>query len=244
MKYTIDVKEQPIQLADREIYGRLYVPCKKNGALPCVILSHGYNSCCGDLEDMARSLAECGVLAYSYDFCGGSVRSQSSGRSVDMSISSEMDDLNKVIEFIMGLEKTDNDRIYLYGESQGGFVSALTADERIAGMYLLYPAFCIPDNWRGRTIEGTMMFMGLELSDKFCKGLPQSDVFEHIGRYMGRVRLYQGTADTLVTPDYAKRAAKCFTDCTLTEFPGEGHGFSAAARKRLIEAVTEDITVG
>ena len=188
MKYTIDVKEMPIQLADREIYGRLYVPCKKNGALPCVILSHGYNSCCGDLEDMARSLAECGVLAYSYDFCGGSVRSQSSGRSVDMSISSEMDDLNKVIEFIRNLENADNDRIYLYGESQGGF--------------------------------------------------------EHIGRYMGRVRLYQGTADTLVTPDYAKRAEKCFTDCTLTEFPGEGHGFSAAARKRLIEAVTEDITAG
>ena len=147
MKYSI--KEMPCLYEDRRIYGVLYSP-EGGKKAPAVILSHGYNSSYTELTDFAEKLAQNGFYAYCYDFCGGSARSKSSGNSTDMTLYSEMEDLRAVMDMISSLSFIEN--IYLYGESQGGYVSALTAaqlPERIAGEVLLYPALCIPDNWRG-----------------------------------------------------------------------------------------------
>ena len=67
-----------------------------------------------------------------------------------MSVETEQNDLRNVIDMISGLDNADDSKLYLYGESQGGFVAALTGAEipdRIAGMCLVYPAFCIVDQW-------------------------------------------------------------------------------------------------
>lgn len=242
MEYNVSVREMPIELADRKIYGKLFAPENKSGKLPALILSHGCNSSHADVSDLAEAAAgECGILAYCYDFCGGSSYSKSSGSSLDMSVSSEISDLKEVIRFVKNLEISDGENIFLYGESQGGLVSALAADETIKNLYLLYPAFCIPDNWKDRRISDKIIFMGMHLSQKFCDGLPKYDVFEHIEKYGGNVTIFHGDNDSIVDISYAKKAAESFPNAKLEIFNGEGHGFSPEARKKLITRICDAI---
>ena len=160
--------ETPCKSGENNIFGMLYLPKEHNGKIPAVILSHGYNSSYSHVLDIAQSLAERGFAAYSYDFCGGSTLSRSGGSSTDMSIETEISDLKSVIAMISECSFADTEKIYLYGESQGGFVSALTAaqmTDKIDGMALLYPAFCIPDNWLSKDSEKMpepFEYMGME----------------------------------------------------------------------------------
>ena len=140
---------------------------------------------------------------------------------------------------IKGCDFTDSERIFLYGESQGGFVSALTAAEMkedIAGIALLYPAFCIPDNWLDRDpaeLREPVDFMGMKLSDKFYCGVPRYDVYEHIGSFDKPVLIFHGTADKLVDISYSERVCEAFPSCGLEVYENEGHGLSPAAREKM-----------
>ncbi len=241
MNYSVLTKNTIIELPDRTIAGTSFIPEAAGGKLPSVILSHGYNSSRNDLADLALALAENGIFAFSFDFCGGSLHSESSGSSLDMSVNSEINDLKSVISYIESIGTADTDKIFLYGESQGGLVSALTADERIKGLYLLYPAFCIPHDWKNRSIPDKKEFMGMYLSQKFCDGIPDRDVYELIGKYNGRVRIYHGSADRLVDISYSEKAKKAFPHASLDIFPDEGHGFSRKAREKLIRSICADI---
>lgn len=227
-------------LLDNKIYTKIYYPdLRWNNC--AVILSHGYNSSHADVEDIARALAERGYLACTFDFCGGSVRSKSVGKSTDMSISSELDELSRMIEFVRityGAEK-----LFLYGESQGGFVSALAAcHNNIDGMALLYPAFCIPDDWKNNPLaemKAPFDFMGMTISKSFCDGLPKYDIFDKISGCDIPVLIIHGTADTVVNIRYAQKAADSFPNSALKLYNGEGHGFSPKARQSEISDVTD-----
>ncbi len=244
MNYRIE--EMSVGFEENFIYGKAYIP-EGSGRLKAVILSHGYNSSHSDLEDAAAALAEKGVFAYCFDFRGGSTRSKSSGSPLEMSVMTEVGDLKRVIKAVRELDVTDCKEVYLYGESQGGFVSALTAadmPEQTAGLFLLYPAFCIPDDWRKiceKDCPEKTELMGMTLSRKFYDELPGYDVFEHIKRYTGRTTIVHGTADNLVSPSYSEKAAECFPNAELILYENEGHGFSAAARKKLVELICEKI---
>ena len=244
MNYRI--KEMPVGSGESFIYGKAYIP-ESGDRLKAVILSHGYNSSHADLEDAAAALAEKGLFAYCFDFRGGSTRSKSSGSPLEMSVMTEVDDLKRVVKAVKEFDITDGKEVYLYGESQGGFVSALTAadmPEQTAGLFLLYPAFCIPDDWRKiyeKDCPEKIELMGMTISKKFYDELPGYDVFEHIKRYSGRTTIVHGTADNLVSPSYSEKAAKSFPNAKLVLYENEGHGFSAAARKKLVELICEKI---
>lgn len=230
------IKEMPCIYGGHKIFGLLYMP-ECGGTAPVVIMSHGYNSSHTALLDFAEGLARNGVYAYCYDFCGGSSCSKSSGSTTDMTILSEMEDLREVLDMISKLSFVDKDRIFLYGESQGGYVSALTAaqhPDRIAGEALLYPALCIPDNWRGKAADmpETVEFMGMTISRSFAENIPFGDIKEQIGRFDKPALILHGDADGLVDISYSERAAECLPNARLIRFAGEGHGFSPAAREQ------------
>ena len=230
---------------DKKIFGMLYLPLEYSGRLPAVILSHGYNSSYSHILDMAQILAEKGFAAYCFDFCGGSSISKSDGSSADMSIETEISDLKNVIDMISESDFADKGRIYLYGESQGGFVSALTAaqiTDRIGGMALLYPAFCIPDNWLSKDPEKMtepVDFMGMKLSRKFRDDLPEYDVFETVSAFKKPVLLLHGDDDKLVDISYSQKLCSKLESCRLEVFENEGHGFSPKARKHMREMTAD-----
>lgn len=243
MKHTVN--EMPCKSGNNNIFGMMYLPVERAEKMPAVILSHGYNSSYAHVADMAQCLADKGFAAYCYDFCGGSTISKSDGASTDMSIVTEIADLKNVIRMISDIDHIDTEKLFLYGESQGGFVSALTAaqcPEKIAGMVLLYPAFCIPDQWLIKDPEKMTEpfdFMGMNLSRKFRDELPDYDVFEAIKKFHKPVSVHHGDADGLVDIAYAEKICKAFPDCGLHIYENEGHGFSAGARKILRERTAE-----
>lgn len=227
-----------------DIFGTLYTPDNGRDVHPAVILSHGYNCIGEDMQDIAASLAQNGVLAYTFDYCGGSTRSASSGESVDMSIESEQDNLRHVIDMISEMEAVDSTQLYLYGESQGGFVAALTGAEmpdRIAGMFLVYPAFSIVDQWLAMNPDDMtepFTFMGsMTLSKTFYDGVPRYDVYEHIKAFTNPVIIYQGDKDPVVGLDYAKRVDEALPDSELIVVEGAGHGFGGKDRTLVVDGV-------
>lgn len=243
MNYT--VKEMPCQNCGKTIFGELYLPAEYSGRLPFVILCHGYNSSYSHVIDLAQILSANGFAAYCFDFCGGSSISKSEGKTTEMSIETEISDLKAVIAMISECDFADTERIFLYGESQGGFVSALTAaqmTDSIAGMALLYPAFCIPHNWADKKQDKNTApfdFMGMQLSQAFIDGLPVYNVFEVVSAFMKPVMIFHGDSDKLVDLSYSERLCRTFVDCRLKCFENEGHGFSPKARKLMREYALE-----
>ena len=118
---------------------------------PIVIISHGFMANRKSVKVYARQFAAWGYAAFTFDFNGGSIVSQSNGKSTDMSVFTEVKDLMAVIRFAREQSFVNPDRLTLMGCSQGGFVSAMTAAQlkgQVTRLILFYPALCIPDDAR------------------------------------------------------------------------------------------------
>lgn len=198
---------------DQNIYGEFYYPenFDETKTYPTVIMSHGFSSSHEqqfEIADWPQLLAQNGYVSYIFDFCGGSTYSYSDGDFMDMSVVTEVDDLNAVIDFVKDQSFTDTENLFLMGSSQGGLVSALTAPERnedIKGMVLLYPAFCIPDNMREQypnldeIQEGdNVTALGMEMHSQYVTDVYDMDVMEEISGFDGDVLIIHGIGDDLV----------------------------------------------
>ena len=116
------------------------------GRFPVVVFAHGYNGEARDFAPFAEFLVKNGIGAVIFTFSGGSTRDESGFLTTDMTLSTEQEDLVAVMGEAQKMAGAE--ALFLFGGSQGGFVSALVAEqhgEEIAGLMLLYPAFCIPD---------------------------------------------------------------------------------------------------
>ncbi|SEK20652.1 alpha/beta hydrolase [Ruminococcus albus] len=215
-----------------------------DGRYPCVIMSHGFNSCAEELHDIAEKLAENGIYALCYDFNGGGNKGRSTGKTTDMSVLTEQNDLRAVIGYVKSLPQTGD--IYLYGESQGGFVSALTAPDipDIAGLFLVYPAFVIPHDWLSRdesTIQGEFDFMGVKLTRAYYDGVPRYDVFAKAAEFKKSVKIWHGGADPVVDPEYSLKLVKCYENCELKVFSGHVHWFPPELRAVIADEILRSI---
>ena len=244
--YEIVIEELIIKAEGKEIYGKIYKP-KDEGKYPAVILSHGYNGCNADFVTDCKYFARNGYVAYAFDFSGGSTRSKSKGVSTDMTIFTEKEDLLVVFDYIKKLDIVDKEKIFLFGGSQGGLVTALAAEElksEVKAMMLYYPAFCIPDNWRGNyptveSIPATVDFWGLKLGGNFFKSIREFYTFDNIGAFDKDVLIIHGDKDEIVPLSYSERAERHYKNAKLVVLPGEGHGFTAGGGKKARELVLE-----
>ncbi len=229
---------------NRTIDGTFYKP-EGNKMFPLVIFSHGYNGYKTDFDISARYFALNGIGAVCYTFCGGSVQDKSGFKTTDMTIFTEKQDLKAVIDEVQTWDYVDKNNLFLFGGSQGGLVSALAAEDRlqeIKGLILLYPALCIADNWNERyknleDIPDTEELWNMTLGRKFFETIHGFQVYEHIGKFLGRVFIIHGTEDRVVPFHYSVRAKEFYSHARLESFQGEGHGFSEEGNRRM-EAMT------
>lgn len=219
-----------IEQCGKSIYGELYRP---NGGenCPMLIMSHGFNGSSEVMRYEAECIASRGIAVFCYDFCGGGLDSKSSGTTTRMTIPSEQEDLRIVVEYIKRLSWINKDKLYLFGGSQGGFVTALTVPDLdgIAGVFLEFPAFCIPDDWSEIIESATgdiIECMEVPLGRCFADTLPKYDVFEKAAEYTGPVIVFHGTDDPLVPIGYSERLCKKYKNARLIRFPGQEHGFT------------------
>lgn len=236
-------EELIIESGDKSIYGVIYKPEEANGTL--IIMSHGYNGTHNDWVQEGTTFAGKGYTAYAYDFCGGSVNSQSSGKSTEMTINTEKQDLLDVVDYFKS--SGEFEKIFLLGGSQGGFVSSLVAAElkdEIGALAMYFPALCVPDDWKNNYPDpseapDTFDFWGMDLSREFVEDVQQIDVYGTIGDYKGDVLIIHGDEDPIVPYEYSERAAETYEHAELIKMEGEGHGWSPEAWPKAIEMVLE-----
>ena len=180
----------------KTIYGKIFLPkSNKKKKLPTVIYSHGFGGSYEYGVNCAKALAKKGYAVYCFDFCGGSPDSRSSGSALDMSIVTEQKDLEAVIKSLKKKKYVDKKNIFLFGTSQGGAVSAITAAEHqkeIRGLILFYPVFVLVDNAKAEfksmdEIPDKYYLMWMEVGKTYLEDLLDYDIYEDIKAYKKKV---------------------------------------------------------
>lgn len=237
------MEEIRIQGSLGSIYGVLKMPSGKEKA-PLVILSHGFGSDHNRLMDHADYYCSRGLAAYAFDFCGGGYGSRSDGTMLEMTVLTEAEDLNAVIDYF----KKDSrfSEIFLMGGSQGGFVSAYVSamrPEDIRGIVLEFPAIVLQDDARRRanpdgSFPETSTVMGNTISRKYNEAAIAFDLYDMMPAYSGKVLILHGDQDPIVPLSYSERAKDAYPNASLVVLPGEKHGFQGAALRKAQEMET------
>lgn len=216
----------------QKIYGKMVRPASSS-RLPCVILSHSSSMTHESMKSYSEFFAGQGYAAYAFDFCGGSKKSKSDGDPDDMTIFTEVSDLEAVLKTMQGLSYIDKNQIYLFGTSQGGLVSALTANDHpseIKGLILLYPGFSIPEQVNsfasGGKLSSAISSMYGQSGQAYLDTLIGYDAYEHIANFTGPVLIIHGTADFIVPIKYSEKAVATYQNAQLKVIQGASHGFN------------------
>lgn len=216
------------------IYGQVYLPESVEEPCPTIIIGHGFGSSYTATAEDARRFAEAGIASYVFDFCGGAPDSRSDGSMLDMSVLTELEDMETVLDGIKEYAFVNEDSLFLMGESQGGLVAALLAAKRdtdVRGLILFYPAFVIPDNARAQysnvsEIPETAGALWMTVGKRYYADILDMDVWEEIGRFEKNVLLVHGDADRLVPVSYSEQAEEVYPSSELVIIKGAGHGFA------------------
>ena len=228
---------------DLNIYGKFYYPNGFDASqkYPVVIMSHGLGSRAEMVEraKWPKAVTEKGFIAYAFDFCGGGMNSLSDGDFMEMSVLTEASDLNAVIDFVKSQAYADPDNLFLLGQSQGGFVSAITAasrPEEVKAMVLVYPALCLVDDLHefvpdlaevtGDTVETAMGTLGAV----YARDAYDIDVMNEIAKYTGDVMIIHGLNDKTVPYSYSLEAittaySAAASELVLITGKKSAHGF-------------------
>lgn len=222
-----------IKNGNRNIYGVLNIPKDGKKKHPIAIISHGFNGTHFYGKNYFEPLATLGYACYTFDFPCGSVNSKSDPNTMNMSVVDEQHDLEAIIKYFRHRKDIDKKNIVIIGESQGGFVSAMTAaklPKHISKVILAFPALCIPDNWNKRyptleSIPDTTRLWNVPMGKRFFQELRDINVFKEIGKYKGPVLIVQGDEDKVVSMDDSKKAIGIYPNAKLHVIKGAGHGF-------------------
>ncbi len=209
------------------IRGTQYLPAGTK--LPIAIVSHGFMANQDTVRQYAKKLAKLGYAAYCFDFCGGCViKGKSDGKTTEMSVLTEVKDLEAVIQYAKSMPYCDAGRIVLMGCSQGGLVSALTAAKHsdiVSKLILFYPAVCIPyDARRGKMllaefdpkkIPDRFRCGAMKLGRCYVEDVIRMNPYREILGFSGDVLLVHGTKDKIVDLKYVKKAYAVYKKETI-----------------------------
>ena len=218
-----------------DLYGELRLP-EGDGPVPLVVMCHGFGSSHLYQTDYARYFVSQGLATFSFDFCGGGLNSFSDGTMLEMSVLTEAQDLGAIIDHFRDDARFSS--IMLWGESQGGYVSAYTAAQRpddIAALVLEYPAFVLEDDAHRRaapdgSFAETDTLLGMRIGRRYSEDLVSIDIYGVIGTYRGDVLIVHGDRDSLVPLSYSERALEVYDHAELVVLPGQNHGFTGSGR--------------
>lgn len=243
--FVYEKKELSFERNGMKIFGELYLPKTTTEKVPTIIMCHGFGADAGTWEMSARTMAKSGYACYCFDFIGGNNLGRSGGTMMDMSVVTEQEDLCVVIEEMLKQPFVNKDHVYLMGESQGGYVAALTAPKYkdvFRKMVLYYPAFHIRDNAVESfpvrdEIPKEVTMLGTRLGSRYVTDVYDLDIWTEMAGYTKPVLIIHGTSDILVPYSYSEKALTIYKNARLIPLKGQDHGFSSAGREKAIKMV-------
>ena len=226
-----------------KIYAKMYLP-EGEGPFPVVIFSHGFPGTHFWADAYAKELTNSGIVGVTFDFIGGSADSKSDGTITDMSVLTEVEDLNAVMDSVKSMPQIDANNLFLCGCSFGGLVSTYVAAQRpdeVKGLMVWEPSYQMSD-------EMLKLYpLGSEIPDEiytpvhvgriFIEDMQASDIFEVMGNYDKQVLLLQGELSKTneLQEEYFNKAAEIFPNMQWEIVDGATHAFSGKAGERALE---------
>ena len=219
-----------------QIYGIAYIPNDGKEKHPLIIFSHELGNSHTSGVGYAERLSQIGYAVYVFDFYGGTVGgNQTGGNNTEMSVMTEVSDLEAVLKTAKTWDFVDTDNIILMGGSQGGAVTALTGvrhQDEIKGLILLYPALSLFSDIHERfsdldsVPEQYDMFGGwITVGKKYAADVWDIDPYQELSRYQGKVLLLHGDKDNSVDISYSDRLSKVLPNVEYHVISGGGHEF-------------------
>ena len=249
---TYTVKEYDFDSNGKDIYARAFVP-DASGRVPLVIFSHGLGANVEHEEEVQKALAKAGIAVFSFEFAGGSSSEapMSEGLTTEMSVLTEVQNLKDAIRIASGMEYVDPQKIYLMGSSQGGLVTALTAEEvtNIAGLFLFYPAFSLPDDIRSsfpklNEVPETFNLLGTKIGKKYITDIYDMDPYANLEKLAMPVHIYHGKDDNIVPLTASKKALKTLPNARLTTLEDTGHALTPEQQAQIGFEIADEIFNG
>ena len=156
-----------------------------------------------------------------------------------MTVTTEVEDLLAVKDFVTARPFVDADHLILVGASQGGFVSGLAAAKcgnAVKKLIMIDPVLCIPDHAKRGCLGGghydpenvpEIIDCGVtKLGKAMHEDAEVMEPYLELSAYQGPVLILQGLADEIVNYSYAVRAKENYRagQCCLQLIRDVGHG--------------------
>lgn len=241
---VVHVEELSFFSGGEKIYGKVYKPVEqmKNKA-PLLIYCHGLGQLSDEGKNICTQAASLGYIAYAFDFRGGSQDSRSEGDMLNMSLKTEMKDLEIVLKRMRKYDHVDPGRIFLCGHSMGAAVAGLVAAEHpsmVKGAVLLAPGFNLADLAKETypkigSIPDSFQLLSWTVGRHFFSDIHSMKIYRNLKHFKGDVLIIHGDADDVVPQKYAVKAAATYPNAELRILEGVGHAFRGDASKKMHE---------
>ncbi len=124
---------------------KVYEPDKSSGLVPGVLFIHGWMSNQGNYERRAKSVAEKGAIAVTFDMRG---HGASGGDLQQFSRRQHLEDVIAAYDYLVSLPGIDKNKIGVCGVSYGGYLAALLiAQRKVHWLALRVPALYKDDKF-------------------------------------------------------------------------------------------------
>ena len=237
----------------KKLHGTLYRPAGE-GKRPLVICSHelGSDGMRPWWVNYANHWVKEGYAVITFDFSGGGQLSRSEGETTDMSVLTEVSDLETILSEAEGWEFVDRKRIILVGGSQGGGVATIVAarhPREISSLVLLYPAFYLPEDLHRRypdlanlpeTDDRGMITIGR----RYILDMYDYDYRADMRAVKCPVLIVHGNEDRVVSLNGSEEAVGLFPDAKLHVIDGAGHVFMTEGQQEEFLKVSDEFLNG
>lgn len=236
------------------IRGMLHLPQK--APFPLLLLFHGFQGnrigSSAHLVDLARTLCEAGIGVGRFDFIGSG---ESDGRFEEMTVSGELADLYRIVDYCRRYCGEQAEGLYLAGHSMGASVAAMAAGEKLSavdGLILLTPAGEVKERIAdsikalsdGQLIdpEYPVEINGQEVGEVFKTDADALEMLQTASAYAGPVLMIFGGQDETIPPKVAAQFAAVYPQGRILHLAECGHSFrSIACRKQAHGAIIDFI---
>jgi alpha/beta superfamily hydrolase len=235
MQKSVEIKSRSLTLR-----GMLHIPENINGKVPVVIIFHGF---CGFkmgphfiFVKLSRLLESLGIASIRVDFAGSG---ESDGNFIDMTMSTELQDANNILNYVKTLDFIDHEKIGILGLSMGGAIASILAGERkdeISSLCLWAPAgnmdeVILSEHYIGeyynKYIEkGYFDVEGLSLSPDFVKDAKELKIYDRASDYNKKSLIIHGDEDDVVPVSASEKYAEIYGESSRVKIiSGANHTF-------------------
>lgn len=203
----------------------MYVRVRVGQSDTVVIFAHGLGASYVVFEEEAEMLhRELDYTTVTFNFRFGR-----GDHSELMTLETELEDYEVILEAFKNYQ-----HIYIWGESQGGLLTALMAERHpeLDGAILYYPAYNIP-MWANMVLaqkDPDLSFHGMALSKTYFEVASKTRVSY---RFEKPVLIIHGNEDVLVDYHLSIEASEKLKNATLHIIDQAGHGFK---NEKMLEA--------